>query len=137
MTRFRWFAVPLVFLVIGCGGDDAIPKAEFLEKANAVCDVEFEDIDAAVDAMSDKPSQQEIEDVTVDSILPSVQKQVDGIREIGLPEGDEEEVETLLDDAQAAIDELNDDPTLVGSEEDPFIDVYPRLQRYGLDDCVS
>ena len=44
---------------------------------------------------------------------------------------------TLLDDANAALDEIRDDPSLVTAEgaDDPFADVNAQAQDLGLTDC--
>ena len=44
---------------------------------------------------------------------------------------------TLLDDANAALDEIRDDPSLVAAQgaDDPFADVNAQAKDLGLTDC--
>lgn len=58
------------------------------------------------------------------------------IRVVGVPEGDEEQVEEMLDSLDAAVEEAEDDPeALFNAEDDPFADANEKAQAYGFSEC--
>jgi hypothetical protein len=135
--------------VAGCGGGDdsssstttALSKEEFLKQGNQICADGNKTIDAASqDVFSGgKPSQSDIEAFVTDTLLPTVQTEVDGIRALGAPEGDEDQVTAIVDSAQQAIDDSKADPSLIAtnSSNDPFADTNKLANAYGLTECGS
>jgi hypothetical protein len=138
-------ALVLVIAVAGCGGGDdsssstaaALSKDEFVTQANQICADGNKEIDAASqDAFSSgKPSQSDLDVFVTDTLLPSVQSQVDGIRALGAPAGDEDQVNAILDSAQSAIDAGKADPTLLEGNDDPFAETNKLANAYGLTEC--
>ena len=57
---------------------------------------------------------------------PEVPARMRRLRELGLG-----------DDADAALDEFENDPSLLMSTDDPFDEVNETLTEYGLDECGS
>lgn len=58
----------------------------------------------------------------------------------GEPEEGADELETFLDDAQAALDEVEQDPAALtdrNSGEDPFADVETQARELGLTECAN
>lgn len=111
--------------------DDA--KADFLARANEICRV-------GADALAgSEPSSNDPEALAAyvkDVFVPAVRKQIDDIRALGLPPGDEAELTAIFDATYAALDRLAADPiTIVNSGEDPFDGVNQQLIAYGLTDC--
>jgi len=73
-----------------------------------------------------------------DEFLPSVRGQIDDIRDLGFPEGDEDELDSILDDAEDIMDEIEDDPeSFVEAEADPFEEINTRLASYGITSCAG
>jgi hypothetical protein len=71
-----------------------------------------------------------------DTFVPAVRGQLDAIRALGFPPGDEAELAAILDDTDAALDLLAADPLgVINSGRDPFGDINARLNDYGLTDC--
>lgn len=138
--------------VTACGGDDssttaaegtsttaAISKDDFIQQAQAICKAGNKDINAAAKetfgASKDKPTSDELTSFATDALIPSVQSQIDQIRALGIPEGDETVVNQGLDDAQAGVDALSDDPLSVGSGT-PVLDKGAKeLSDYGVTAC--
>jgi hypothetical protein len=143
--------VALALIVAGCGDSDdsttdstaSLTKAEFVKQGNAVCaagnkelDEGFEDFAQERKLSQDKePSKAEFEEVAEDVLIPGVSKQIQGLRALGTPEGDEGEADRLLTGAEEALEEIEADPSLISEEGDPFADVNKEAREYGLTTC--
>jgi hypothetical protein len=128
--------------VAACGDDDgeSITKDDFVEQANAICADGNDELDAAGEDV-DFNDEDAFSAFVTDELVPSVRQQIADIRDLGFPEGDEDELDAILDDASADVDNIEDDPASVGeafsNNEDPFDDVNQRLNDYGLTECGS
>jgi hypothetical protein len=140
--------VAIAFGAAGCGDDEtstessstaaSITKEEFLTQANEICAAGNKEIDAgAQEAFSGgKPSKADIEQFATETLLPSVESQVEEIRALGVPAGDEDQVNAILDAADQAVEETKADPTLAASESgDPFAEANKLANDYGLNEC--
>jgi hypothetical protein len=142
----------------GCGGDDdddttaattgetAVAggeppsKEEFIVEADAICKQGDREINQAGRETfgEEQPSQEEQEQFVTATVLPNIQGQLDGIRALTPPEGDEDEVAAILEAAQTAVDEAEQDPsalTQAGGGSDPFAEANRLAQDYGLTNC--
>lgn len=71
-----------------------------------------------------------------DTTIPNLKTQSELIRGIGSPEGDEEQIGEMLDSLDEAIEEAEDDPEALFSEDtDPFGDANQKAQDYGFSEC--
>lgn len=108
-------------------------KADFLARANEICRV---GADALAGSEPSSNDQEALAAYVKDVFVPAVRKQIDDIRALGLPPGDEAELTAIFDATYAALDRLAADPiTIVNSGEDPFDGVNQQLIAYGLTDC--
>jgi hypothetical protein len=116
---------------------EALTKAEFIKQADEICASGDKTIDEAFkDLGSGQPSDQEAEQVITDTVVPEVQGEIDGIRALTPPEGDEDEVTAILDAAQSAVDQAKEDPSLLTQQgEDPFQEANQLAKEYGLKVC--
>jgi hypothetical protein len=123
----------------GCGGgEDHLTKAEFLKQGNAVCKKGNDQIDKAANQTFGKkhPSQAELNTFANDTLIPVVQQEIDGIRDLNPPSEDADQVNAIVDEAQAALDKGKDDPSLLTSEKaDPFKKANQLANDYGLKEC--
>ncbi len=149
--RFRSLAalaaLALTLGLAGCGGDDdtsgdngadsetAISKADFVEQGNAICADGNAEIAAAADQVDPSDPAAAASFVT-DTLVPNIEGQLADLRELGLPEGDEDVVSGVLDDAEGVLDEVAADPSLL-TGGDPFGEVNQQLIDYGLTECGS
>jgi hypothetical protein len=147
------FVVPLAGLIAGlvlagCGGGDsssttALSKSEFVAQGNAICAKGDKEINAAAEktfTQSQAPSQATQEKFVTDTVIPSIQGQIDGIDALPPPSGDEDQVQAIVDAAQGALDKVKADPSSItgqGSGSDPFADANKLANAYGLDQCGS
>lgn len=131
-----------------CGGDDDgdsggdvttsdLTKEEWIAQADQICaDADAEVNQAADDAGLDSDStDDELTDFIADTVVPSQRDQEEQIRELGAPEGDEEQVNELLDSLDQAISDTEDDPGSVLEGGDSYDEVGQLAGDYGLETC--
>lgn len=141
-------AIALVsgLLVAGCGDDDdddagiatsELSKQEWVEQANEICAKGNEEVGkAAQETFSQgEPSQQQVEEFALDVAMPGTQEQVDEIRALGAPEGDENEIAAILDTAQEGIEEIHDDPSKLDDGESTLDEASQQMAEYGVAAC--
>jgi hypothetical protein len=147
----------LALVLAGCGGDDdtsttsttsvdseatgtsgaALTETEFLAQGNAICLAGNQELEqAANDAFAGgQPTDAQIEQFAA-VLVPNVQGQVDAIRTLTPPAELADEVETFLSDAEDALAQVADDPSLLAANDDgPFVTVNQQARQIGLDEC--
>jgi hypothetical protein len=129
----------LGLVAAGCGGgDDNLTKAEFLKQGNAICKKGNDQIDKAAEQTFGKkrPSEAELNTFANDTLIPVVETEIDGIRDLNPPSADEDQVNAIVDEAQSALDRGKEDPTLLTNEKsDPFKKANQLANDYGLTEC--
>jgi hypothetical protein len=133
--------------IAGCGGSGdsttttaAISKAEFLSKGNAICIRGNKQTGEAFAGLAAEPSSAQIKNAIETGFVPAVQGQIDGIRALGAPRGDEAKVEHMLDLAQEDLDEIKRDPVAYAEESnggERFADFAALAHPYGLTHCAE
>ena len=118
----------------------ALTKEEFVAQGNQICSEGNKTIDEAAKQVfsGGKPKADEMQQFVTGTVIPSIQDQVDSIRALGAPEGDEDQVAAILDAAQQGIDEAKADPSLLAGEQsgsDPFAEANKLTDDYGLTAC--
>jgi hypothetical protein len=134
-------------VVAGCGGGDdsettaTITKAELIkqgdqicEKANDQSESEAEDFAEENDFTLEKASEEQLEEAVAEVLVPNLNGQVEDIRALGAPEGDEEQVEEILDSLEGAADEIEDDPSVV-FEGEVLQEPSKLAKSYGFEVC--
>jgi len=140
-AAFATLAVALV--AAGCGSSSssststtaALSKADFVAQANAICSKGNKVTDAAGAQLGKGSSAAQVAAVVTKSFVPGIQSQIDAIKALGAPAGDESTVSSMLGLAQADLDKLKADPSLLG---DPklFSDFANAAHPYGLTACA-
>ena len=133
------------FAMVACGSsssdDNAPSKAEFVKQADAICKKGNQEINQAakkVFTTKAQPSKAEFEKFANETLIPSVQKQVDGVDGLTPPKGDEDQVQAIVDAANQAIAKAKQDPTLMESNKtDPLLKANKLAKDYGLKVCGS
>jgi hypothetical protein len=126
--------------VTGATGGELLTKEECIRQADVICAKGDDEIDKQASKRfgNQEPSEQEIEQFATDTVAPNIQNQIDDIRALTPPEGDEEDVTLILDAAQNGIDEIEKDPSLLNQGSDAggaFTEANRLAESYGLDDC--
>jgi hypothetical protein len=135
--------------VAGCGSSDdtsststaaSITKDEFVTQANQICADGNKTIDAAANDTftGGKPSQEDILAFWSDALIPSVTDQVAQIKALGIPAGDEEQVNALFAAVDSDLAEAQKEVDAGDlSNQDPFADANKLAGDYGLTECAG
>lgn len=84
----------------------------------------------------ESPSEEQLETVVTEYFVPSLESQAEQLRELGVPEGDEEEVDAILTALEGATEELDEDPALLfDAEANPLQEASELASTYGFGDC--
>ena len=148
--RKTWMVLAVIevgaaLIAAGCGGDDdetttaALSKQEFITQADAICTRGDKKLDRAGSETfgKERPSKQEVEQFASDTLVPNIQGQIDDVRALTPPQGDEEQVNAFLDSAQRALDEIEQDPSLLSQGGDPFGETSKLGKEFGFEECAS
>lgn len=148
-------AVVAALVVAGCGGDDgndtttsstsSLTKQQFVREANQICKQTDDKIErASKQFFADAPPDEEappaeIEQFAKQTALPAIEDEIDRIRALGAPQGDEDEVKAILDAAQEGLDKLEQDPDEIAQGgAAPALEKFDKLAGdYGLDKCAE
>jgi hypothetical protein len=130
----------LLAIGAGCGGDDTISKAEFVKRANEICAEGNKELDAAskeVFGGGKQPSQAEQEKFVTETVIPNVQEQIDGVRDLPDPDEQSAKAGVIVDEAQSALDTVKENPALLTEAEpgDPFGAANRLARSYGMNEC--
>jgi hypothetical protein len=132
----------------GCGSSKktattpALTKAQFIAQGNAVCTDGNEKQKAAQTALeklvgNHVPSQSQIAAYVNASFVPLIQNQIDRIKALGAPSGEQSAVTSMLGLAQTDLDKVKTDPKLLTAEAHPFADFARTAHAYGLTACAQ
>jgi hypothetical protein len=137
-------------LLSGCGDDpdeggfspvvsDPLSKVEFLRQADEICFSTESRIEAAADDLvtgKKDPEPEEVEEIAIGIVVPALESEVSAIGALGAPEGDENEVQAILDSTQAGIDEINADPqALLDGPPESLAEAEKLARAYGSQQC--
>jgi hypothetical protein len=126
----------------GCGGGSstkstptaAITRAEFVEKANAICGRGDPVLLAAGAKLASHPSEAQVAALVKGTYVPAIEAQIAGVRALGVPSGDQATVTRMLNLVQADLNRLKRKPTLVRT--DVFAGFARVAHPYGLTACA-
>jgi hypothetical protein len=139
-------------MAAGCGGSangeeaGAAPmtKAEFIKKADAICEETDKAQEAAQRTFEKKfpeaDSSPRWEEKFVQVVgLPPIQSAAEEIGDLPVPSGDEEKVGAIVDGLEEAVDEARAEPgSMLGKGSvGPFTDVFKLAQDYGFKACAT
>jgi hypothetical protein len=136
--------------VAGCGSSSsttettaAISKAEFVAKGNAVCVKGEKAQEGEVNAYvkkhgleNKKPSKAQEAELVETVFAPNIQSQIDGVKALGAPSGEEQQVESALELSQQALEKVEANPELAFGKQNPFAAAGKQLHALGLQKCA-
>jgi hypothetical protein len=138
--------------VTGCGGSSsstssettaAITKAEFVSKGNAVCVKGEKAQEAEINAYikkngleKKKPTKAQEAELVETVLVPSVQSQIDGVKALGAPGGEEQQVNSALELSQKTLERVEANPELAFGKESVFAAAGKQLHALGLKHCA-
>jgi hypothetical protein len=125
-------------LAAGCGGDDGGTRDDFIEEADSICEEASAELsEAQSEAFGDqKPTEAESLAFAQQSVIPSVQAQIDAIRDLEPPPGEAAQVNAILAAAQADLDRAKQNPSVL-AREGAFSNSNRLASQYGLTACAS
>jgi hypothetical protein len=124
----------------GAAGGEPLSKQEFIRQADEICREGDRQIDQEAEESfgGQEPEAAELEEFATEVVVPNIQQQLDGIRSLTPPEGDEDEISAIVDAAQDGVDELEADPGKLTQGQDAggaFTEANRLAQEYGLKEC--
>jgi hypothetical protein len=145
----------LVLAATGCGSSSttssattaaatpppALTKAQFVAQANAIC-ARANTALAASQAAFEKvgkgsPSLAQINTYVSGVFAPSIQGQIDAIRALAAPTGEQATVSKMLALAEEDLNRVKTDPALLAGSNSPFTDFAKIVHPYGLTKCAA
>jgi len=130
--------------VAGCGGGNgtsttaAISKADFLKKGNAICKKGNQSIKLAGNHLlpqGKQPTAAQKQQFTNVALL-TIQAEILRVKRLGAPPGDEAKVNAIIASAQAALQKVKQDPSVLFKQNsDPFAEANKLANAYGLTAC--
>ena len=141
----------LLIAAAGCGGgsDDlsasanAISKAAFIKKADAICQKGSERMAGSFVKYLKKgeithPSKAVQEKLVVKVLVPSVRQEVKEFQALGAPSGDEDRVAEIVKALEEGVETAEGNPEAVANSSDVVFGIASRLAgEYGLEICGS
>jgi len=120
----------------------AITKAAFLKQGNAICKRGNQQIAKAANTLfprtGPKPSKARMTKFATSTVVPSLQSQINQIKALGTPAGDQTKVNAIVSSAQSALDKGKKDPALLTSNgSSPFKKTNQLSRSYGLKTCAA
>ncbi len=139
---------PLALGLAACGDDDGperLSTEEFLQQGNSICSTAEAKLDEGFGQLSasGEPEVGQLQRFMLDTVIPNVDGQIEGLRTLQAPEELEADVAALLADADEALKQMRTqietDPELFFDEgtPDPFAEVNARAAELGLEACAS
>jgi hypothetical protein len=114
------------------------PRERFIAEATAICEASKRDIEVGFNAqLGGQPTPEQVAAFLSDVLVPQLRERFDRLEALELPPDDADELSALFADYRAVIDEIERDPVASAGGGDPFANVDPRFDDYGLDACGS
>ena len=128
----------------GCGSseDDALTKEEFIAQADAICKKahdKFEKDFKAAFAGNPQPSQAQLNEFALSTLVPGVQGEIDDVSALEPPPGDEAEVNAIIDAVQGGVNKIKADPGVLSPKVkfDPQQKGHQLAKEYGMKECAT
>ena len=146
---FALIAAPSL-IATGCGGsgseDETLSKSEFIRRADSLCRKvdqreagEFAAYGRANAKSFNQDPEKGLEKAIRVLVLPSIRKEIEEIKTLGIPEGDEDQVEGFFTEVEAAIAKTDEDPLSIENSrpQSPFFPSYKLGRAYGFNNCAE
>jgi hypothetical protein len=126
----------------GCGGGSSttasLTKKQYLKQAQEICEKgEREQLELAAQYLKKHPGSEE-EDMISSAGIPPLQKQIEKLKALPAPEGDEAKIEAFIKASEEALKEGEANPQdLLNSRSNPFDKPNELGKEYGFTNCAS
>jgi hypothetical protein len=136
----------IALIAAGCGSSSndsstastvagPLTKAAFVAKANAICVKGTVQTEKAGSSLGNNPTEAEAAVAVPAKFVPAVQAQIDELKALSVPPGEQATVTDMLDLAQADLNKVKSDPKLA-FETKTFADFASVAHAYGLKSCA-
>lgn len=133
----------LSLVILGCGSDDStasLTKAQYVKQGNAICKKGEEQRTALLQSATENVNREftkaEKEKVVMTVFVPPYRQTINKLKELPLPEGDEEKAEAIIEAMEESAKKVEADP-LKGLESLAQFEKANKLASdYGLTNCV-
>ena len=120
-------------------------KAVFIKEADAICskadgELAEEITDYAEENEIDpekEPSEDQQVELYEEVVIANIDRQADELAALTPPEGEEEEVESLVSSLEEGVAEAEDDPQQLVEGKNPLADASKKANAYGMTVCGS
>lgn len=147
---FAVLAASILF-ASGCGGSDSttasLSKAQFVKQADAICEAADEAQAEALQRFGEETPQLSNKQInskaTQETIikavgLPPIRAEIKELSELGVPEGDEDQIEAIISGLEQALKQAEANPVALTDEKGgPFTEVGKLAAKYGLKACAD
>ena len=138
-------------VVAGCGSSNssstettaAISKAEFVKQGNAVCvkgeKAQETEINAYVKKHgleNQEPTKAQQTEIVETVLAPNIQSQIDGVKALGAPSGEQQQVDSALELSQQTLEKIEANPELAFGKNNAFAAAGKQLHALGLKECA-
>jgi hypothetical protein len=146
-------AIVVALILAGCGGGGdsstsastgSISKAAFIKQADAVCQKGTERMQRAILGFLKqhkdvkRPNKAQSEKLVGSAIVPSVRTEIEELKALDVPEGDEERVEAIIGALEEGLETAEGNPEAVVGSSDAVFGISGRLAgEYGAEVCGS
>lgn len=138
--------VAIALVAAGCGGGGssssttALTKAQYVKQANAICQKGQQAREAAVNELAEevKPGADPGElpkNRLVEVVIDPLANMVDELAALPAPEGDQEQLEPMVEGYEKAVEEIEENEEAAFSGE-IFKAPDAKALKYGLENCV-
>lgn len=146
MAARLFIAIAAVLLIAavaaGCGSSkaDPLPKTAFVKQGNEICSEATKEREAKMKEVSKEGSQgsseEELEHYVSEAIVPPIQDMTGELGDLGAPKGDEKEIEAIVGEFEAGVEEIESDPSKALNPTGAFAKASKMASAYGLTDCA-
>jgi hypothetical protein len=133
----------------GCGGDDETTSEltvdEWASQADEVCRQGDEAQQAAVRdfferegiSQNRQPTSEQLQQLATEVVIPNIRSQIDGVAALPRPDEEADQIQAFVDQANADLDTLSNDPSLIEGSGNPFERTQALARDLGLEECAS
>jgi hypothetical protein len=137
--------VAIAVIVAGCGSssDNSLTKAEYVKQGDAICKKGNTEIETDVKAyakqhnisLKSKPTEAQLAELSENVVIPGVRNQLEGLRDLSPPSGDEGAANELLDALGEGLEKGEEDPAVFVSSGDPLAKANKMAKELGFKEC--
>jgi len=133
-----------IAVIAGCGSSDStasLPKPQFVKKAEAICTVHHDNIEAKFLPVAEKDggklSSAGVSKAVEVVMVPELQAEAEQIRALGTPKDGEEDVNAMLDSFEQGIEEIERTADNPGNTVPAIVEANKMAKAFGLKVCLT